>query len=688
VTLLHESSLLANLSDEQREVVLAAPGPLLVLAGAGSGKTRALTQRVAYFLHHGIAQERVLLVTFTNQAARQMVKRLQAQAERSLDGMWAGTFHHLAVRVLRRHGYLIGLSERFVILDRHDAADLFASCLSEVAPPPGCAWPRAALLQSLLSLSVNVERPLSQIIATHAPDLAELSGNAALGRVCDRYALRKLQLGLCDFDDLLLGWRLLLCDHKSVRDEQRGQFQHLFIDEYQDTSRIQSAICEDIAQGYRSLTVVGDDAQSIYRFRGAALSNLQEFRARWPDARVLHLSTNYRSQPDIVALSNRSIAKNAQVAGMPRPPMRSAWSQRSQPAPAAMRPAVVGLPDARLQAEFVRKRLHERLADGHSPSEIAVLYRNHRHARELELALLRSQIPYTLRSGQRLAEQTHIKDVLAFLRLCHNPADRLSWARVLRQVFGLGDTGRGRVLAALDEQLGRTSAMPDINDRVLRHARGDSRRGLYRLFALIAELRELLRAATARNKDTGQGAQPSQLIAKLVEHILERHYRDYARHAFADAEQRLADLDGLCSGGASSAAAPRVAQQGLLPLQPADALCDFLSGGAGAEELASAGKPAGVVLSTVHQAKGLEWGIVFVLWLCEGHFPAAAARDEEEEERRLFYVAITRAREELYLCYPSAAAAHGALRRSRFLDELDGPRGEVNPPFERWAVLT
>lgn len=677
------------LSDEQLQVVLAPPEPLLVLAGAGSGKTRALTQRVAYFLENGVAPERVLLLTFTNQAARQMVARLAVQAPRSrsaggLDGIWAGTFHHLAVRVLRRHGFRIGLSERFLVLDRHDSLDLLGSCLGEVSPPAGRSWPRAARLQSLLSLSVNAEQSLEAVLAAYAPDLRELGPH--LTAACDRYALRKLQLGLCDFDDLLLGWRLLLCDQPAVRDEQRAQFQHVFIDEYQDTSRIQSAICEDIAQGYRSLTVVGDDAQSIYRFRGAALTNLHEFRARWPDARVLHLSANYRSQPGIVALSNRSIAHNAAIAGVVRPPMRSAAPPVRSP---VARPALVGLADARMQANFVVQVVRERLAAGHRPSDIAVLYRSHRHARELQVELLRCQLPYTLRSGQRMSEQAHIKDALSFLRLCHNPHDRLAWARVLRQVAGLGDTGRGRVLLELDEQLQRGGTVPDLDDRVLRHARGDSRRGLYRLFALLAELRELLRAqASGPGPDAG-------LPGRLLAHVIERHYADYARRAFADAEQRVRDLEGLCQSAAQRS------RQAALPLAPADALRDFLSGsldGDGDGDGAAGRDPDGLVLSTVHQAKGLEWGVVFVLWLCEGLFPAAAALDEgethgsrqaaEEEERRLFYVATTRARDELFLCYPGSAATQGSLRRSRFLDELDGQPGEPEPPFERWAVLT
>ena len=687
------AELLSGLSDEQARVVLAPPGPLLVLAGAGSGKTRALTQRVGYFLRCGVEPERILLVTFTNHAARQMVARLSAQAPRaprSIDGLWAGTFHHLAVRVLRRHGFRIGLSDRFVILDRNDAVDLLGSCLSEMPPPRGLNWPRASLVESWLSLSVNAEQTLGEVIANQAPALLELL--PALLQVCDRYTQRKLEMGLVDFDDLLLGWRLLLCDHKAVRDEQRAQFQHVFIDEYQDTSRIQSAICEDIAQGYRSITVVGDDAQSIYRFRGAALANLHEFRVRWPDAQILHLSTNYRSQPAIVALSNRSIAHNTASRLVPRPLMKPGPTQTL-----SMRPAVVALPDARLQAAFVLKRLREQLAAGRAPSDIAVLYRSHRHARELQVELMRGQISYILRSGPRMSEQAHIKDILSFLRLCHNPADRLAWVRVLRQVFGLGDIGRGRVLLALDEQLQRGRAIPDLTPQVLRHARGDSRRGLYRLFALLAELREFSRSEKEGN----------HLVGKLIEHVLERHYRDYARHAFTDADTRILDLEGLCTSLAlygTPSQRGAWASQASLPLHPKEALADFLSFGFVDEERTKNDHQPSIVLSTIHQAKGLEWGAVFVLWLCEGHFPASAAAhysdEDEEEERRLFYVAVTRAREELYLCYPGAAATQGILRRSRFLDELEAPHsadprfpGSTRadpepPPFERWAVLT
>jgi DNA helicase-2/ATP-dependent DNA helicase PcrA len=680
-----------GLSDEQHEVVMAPPGPLLVLAGAGSGKTRALTQRVARFLKAGVPPERVLLMTFTNQAARQMLARLQAQSRRVLDGLWVGTFHHLALRVLRRYGYRIGLPERFAVLDRNDAADLLLSCLADVPPPAGRSWPRPLLLQSLLSLAINAELPLGAAIGRYAPEWRELAPE--LGRVCDRYVERKLRMGLCDFDDLLLGWRLLLCDCADVRREQQGQFQHVFIDEYQDVSLVQSVLCDDLARGHGHLTAVGDDAQSIYRFRGAELASLLTFTERWPAARVLHLSTNYRSGPDIVALCNRSIACNAQ--GAPRPPMRAALGRSVSGIPPAQplaelsqRPALVSLPDARVQAVFVVQRIAELLASGRAAADIAILYRHHRHARELQVELLRAQIPYRLRSGPRLAEQTHIKDVLAFLRLCQNPRDQLAWGRVLRQVPGVGDTGRARLLLALAQQAER-GEVPTLDHTVLAQVRPHCRGPLRELAGLLTELAALRDQLAAQ---LAAGGDPGELPARLLDLVLERHYRAYASHAYADAGQRLVDLDGLRRGARGRA------QQGTLPLGPRAAelsLADYLSALAAGDELdaAAAARARGeIVLSTVHQAKGLEWGAVFVLWLCEGHFPSAAAlleADEEgglqaaeAEERRLFYVAVTRAQKELYLCYPSAAATQGALRMSRFLRELDGH----DAPFERWAI--
>lgn len=669
--------ILDGLTDEQRAVVTAPTGPLLVLAGAGSGKTRVLTHRVAYLLRQGTAPERVLLMTFTNQAARQMVARLHQLLPQLRRGpLWAGTFHHIALRVLRSDGWRLGLRERFTVLDRHDAADVMASCLAELVPP-GRGWPRASLLQSLLSLSVNTEQPLEVTLERFAPEWRPIAPE--LQAACDRYVARKLRMSLCDFDDLILYWRLLLCDHAAFRREQHARFQHLFVDEYQDISQLQSALCDDLAAASRSLTAVGDDAQSIYRFRGAEIQSLLSFRTRWPDASILQLRTNFRSLPAIVALSNQSIARNAAEQSVPRLPMRSVFAGQPD-----MVPALLALPDARVQAAFVAQRITEAMAAGRPASDIAVLYRNHRHARELQVELLRAQIPYVIRSGQRFSEQAHIKDALSFLRLCHNPGDEVAWSRVLRQVPGVGDTTRARLLHEISAQI-LSGQDPVLDGRVLRVVRAGSRLAVARLAALLTELRERTVAAT-------DPAAALRLPAQLLELVLVRHYRDYAERSFADAPQRLRDLANLQTSLLLGAEPVQAA----LPLGPAPAaqsLGELLSALTSGEEAPAEPAPTGqVTLSTVHQAKGLEWGAVFVLWLADGHFPSVAALSEPEdaesltaaeaEERRLFYVATTRAREELYLCYPCATQTQGALRVSRFLHELDG----ADAPFERWAV--
>lgn len=668
--------LLGGLSDEQRQVVLAPPGPLLVLAGAGSGKTRALTHRVAYLLRQGVSPDRVLLVTFTNHAARQMLVRLRGQTQKgSLDSMWVGTFHGLSLRALRQYGQHLGLSPRVGVIDHADAVDLFASCLHDANPPSSIGLPRPAYLHSLLSLSVSTEEPLEAVLAARAPEL--LPHQKLLAYVCDRYSVLKVRMGLCDFDDLLLAWRLLLCDSREVRERMQQQFLHVLVDEYQDVSPLQSIIADELAGGHRSLTVVGDDAQSIYRFRGADLRALHSFPLRWPDVERIHLSLNFRSQPDIVALSNRCLLSTPPGQLLPRPPQRALDS-----ASLSLRPAVVHVPDARFQSAFVLSRITELQKAGHKLSDIAVLYRHHRHGRELQAELLRAGIPYTVRSGRRLCEQVHVKDVLSFLRLCHDPRDELAWARVLRQVSGLGEQGRALVLHALTQKLQRGEP-PSLGS--IRGVRRPALAGLYKLDVLLAQLLRLC-------EEAGQsGGALGDLPSRLISQVVASHYREYATRHFADAEVRLRDLDALTQTVSAQSVAG-FAQSALpLPVDGAQTvLADFLSaltmGDSASED--SSGK---VVLSSVHQAKGLEWNVVFVLWLAEGHFPSAAALSEDDEdlgsggeaeERRLFYVAITRAERELYLCCPASSVTQGALRVSRYVGELCG----ADPLCERWSV--
>lgn len=671
-------SLFADLSEEQALVVRTPPGPLLVVAGAGSGKTRVLTRRVAYFLQGGVDPHRMLLLTYTNQAAKALVQRLGALCggQTALaDRLWAGTFHQVALRVLRSDGYRLGLTATQVVIERGESIDLLTACLTErTRQIPGL--PRAERLLSLLSLSVNTEQTLEQTLCLHAPAL--LSHAPLLQAVCNDYATRKLSQGLLDYDDLLLYWRLLLCDVPAVRDEQRARFQHIFVDEFQDTSPMQSALCEDLAQGYRSLTVVGDDAQAIYGFRGAAPSNLVEFSTRWPDATVRYLSTNYRSQQSIVAVSNRvlSALQREEPSSPPRPPMRSG---RVLP-PAVPLPALVSMSDAGEQARFVAQRIQELALQGVPAREIAVLYRAHRHCRELELELLRRGIPFSVRSGDRLSSRTHVQDVLALLRVCQQPTHRLAWVRVLRQVKGLGDTGRARLLDGLFAVPGGVPETPQ--PRLIARCSSLVQRNILRLFALLSELRELIRQATPQDE--------ASLPQRLIRHLVVRHYRDHALRVFSDAEDRLQDLALLADEDHS-----QPPSQPGLALGGAEALARFLSQVVLTEDSHRVAHDDRVTLTTVHQAKGLEWRAVFVLSLCEGEFPSSGAlfatpdhpdsptaRMQLAEERRLFYVAVTRAKDWLYLCRPQKGGKPGILRPSRFVEDLETAADLV----ERWRI--
>ncbi|MBI5480813.1 MAG: ATP-dependent helicase, partial [Deltaproteobacteria bacterium] len=376
-----------ELNPEQRAVVLAGGGPMLVIAGAGSGKTRALTYRVARLLADGVPADRLLLCTFTNRAAREMLRRVEELCGVDTRALFSGTFHHVANLLLRRYHDRLGLPEGFGILDREDARDLLGACLEAEGSPllSQKRLPQPRVLASLLSRAVNSDVGVADAVNRHAPRFADVAD--VIARIVDRFAARKAAMGMVDFDDLLLLWKTLLVEHADVATELRDRFQHVLCDEYQDTSRLQGELCDLCAAGHCNLMVVGDDAQSIYSFRGADFRNILEFPARYPDAAVHKLETNYRSSPEVLELANRSIthnrAQHPKVLKAVRPP--------------AERPALVPLADVYQQAEFVAQRLLElHQAEGVPLREIAVLYRNHAHALELQVELTRRKIPYVV----------------------------------------------------------------------------------------------------------------------------------------------------------------------------------------------------------------------------------------------------------------------------------------------------
>jgi DNA helicase-2/ATP-dependent DNA helicase PcrA len=641
-----------DLNPQQRAVVEAAPGKLLVIAGAGTGKTRTLTYRVARLLARGCPPERILLCTFTNRAAREMVGRVEGLLGLDMQRCAAGTFHHIGHRLLRRRGEHLGFGADFGILDPEDSRAILASVIAEqgLAALSARRFPQPRQLHGLIGLASGTQVPLPELVQKRTPQLVVQL--PAIEATAVRYAERKREMNVVDFDDLLVLWHRLLTDprHAEVAAELQEAYDHVLVDEYQDVSALQGALCDLMAARSGSLTAVGDDAQSIYGFRGADFEQIAAFSARHPDARVLQLTINYRSTPDVLELANRSIAQNRRQHRKELLPVRKL----------GMTPAVIPLRDVYQQAELVAQRVLELHHEQNLPlSQMAVLYRNHSHCLELQVELTRRQIPYAIRSGVKFFEQAHIKDVVAYLRTRDNPRDELSWVRLLRLWPGVG-LQTAESLAMQLRASGRSPA--EILAAHARTSRGRAKRALEQLAALWQRLHE--------PEATSPGA--------AIREIVRAHYADYADRAFTNAAARKEDLEHL----AGYAERYRNAQEFLAELA--------LVQGMAAENIVAA-EPSDdkLVLSTVHQAKGLEWPICFVLWLAEGRFPSAQAMRnpiELEEERRLFYVAVTRTMAELYLLYPTVEESHDGpsklMRPSRFLVELD----HSPPVFDRWQI--
>ena len=643
-----------DLNPQQRAVVDAPAGEILVLAGAGTGKTRTLTYRVARLVAGGVHPERILLVTFTNRAAREMTARVEDLLGIDMRRSAAGTFHHVGNRILRKHGQALGLSPSFGILDPEDARTLLAGVIAEqgLAALSSRRFPTPKVLSNLISLAQGTRRSLRKVVEEHKLKLLDRA--PMMEAVAEAYAARKRSMNLVDFDDLLGLWAELLenPEHRDIAAELKASYDHVLVDEYQDINALQGRICDLMAADHRSLVCVGDDAQSIYSFRGADFRQISHFAVRHPKATILKLTVNYRSTPEILALSNRSIAHNKN--------QHRKELQAVKPSGAV--PAVIPLRDVYQQAELIAQRVLEIHHEQNLPlARIAVLYRNHSHSLELQVELTKRQIPFAIRSGLRFFEQAHIKDVVAYLRAAQNPQDTLAWVRLLRLWPGVGSQTAERVATALAQ------APAGIRSEAIFKEEADKARG--RAKTALARLGDLWRMLDDPELDS-----PGVAIRKVVT----EHYADYAERTFPNASVRKEDLEQL----ASYADRHGDADEFLSELS--------LIQGMTAEAVLGANDPDDMlVLSTIHQAKGLEWPITFVLWLSEGRFPMATSLrlpKDEEEERRLFYVASTRAADELYLCYPVIEESHDGpsriLRPSRFLSEIDHPPAV----FERWEI--
>lgn len=667
-----------ELNEEQFQVVTAQPKATLVVAGAGTGKTRAITYRVAYLIEQGVSPKRILLATFTNRAAREMLRRVESlTGNQNVHRIWGGTFHRIANMMLRRHAASLGFDANFSILDTEDARDLITLCLEDAAIDTSSKrFPKPEVVQDIISFANNTDLPIENVVAGKYPYFEMLTQQ--IMRVDSIFRVRKQERNVMDYDDLLMNLKKLLIEKAAIAEIYAEQFQHILVDEYQDTNRLQAEIIDLLAVKHRNVMVVGDDAQSIFAWRGAEFTNIYEFPKRYPEAQLFKLETNYRSTPEILALANTSIASNSRQF----PKMLKAV-KRSQDA----KPALVPCSDVEQQSAFVASRILELRDEGTSLEDIAVIYRSHYHSIELQLELSRRNIPYRVQSGVRFFEQAHIKDVISYLRLIVNPRDELAWKRVLKLIPGVGSKTANRLYDAIAAQVARPG---DTREQLASGSSGDN----------VPQITALIRVADGVNSPRLRASQPwldfVNLINLLVKDenrgnpskqitlILENGYEQFMQETYENADARMEDLRGLAQfANRYTSTDDFLSELALLSTErfkePQPIVGEEVIEGGEDDEL--------LTLTSVHQAKGLEWKAVFIIWAAEGKFPSPRSLkeiDSEEEERRLWYVALTRAKDELYISYPLLVTDYNRQtvlqKPSRFVTEC--------PPalFEVWTL--
>lgn len=623
----------ADLNSEQLSAVMHPGGPMLVLAGAGSGKTRTLVYRVCRLIEDGVPPGKILLLTFTNKAAKEMLNRVERLGDGGPARVMGGTFHSAGHRILRRYAETIGYTPRFSIMDREDSIDLMGHALADIEQDlPERRSPKPRLLADVYSIVINTGRELESVLGDRAPQFLDQA--PFMASVFRRYLERKRDADLMDFDDLLLNWLLLLAQHPGVRLELSRRFDHILVDEYQDTNRLQADIVEKMLGPQRNLMVVGDDAQSIYGFRGADFENILGFPERHEGCSVFRLETNYRSRPEILSVANASIQNNQRQF---RKELRAVRTSGDRPRSVS----VTGPED---QARWVADEILRLREEGLDLEEMAVLYRNHAHSIDLQVELTRRNIPFRVRSGLRFFEQRHIKDTLAHLRFVDNPRDEVSFARMMKLRAGFGPKNTSRLW---------NSAGP--GDRLHSLLQADPTGfGLSR-----TAIRELV--PTIKLLESLSAPQMLDQPGESIRLVVEAFYKVWAKDNLENSTSRIEDLHQLALfADAQPDTATFLAEVTMLT---------DLSG----EDQVGGPEDEFLTLSTTHQSKGLEWKVVFVLWVSEGRFPGPRC-DDIEEERRLFYVAITRAKDHLALVHPQMARdryqVDVLVDPSRFLLEL------------------
>jgi DNA helicase II / ATP-dependent DNA helicase PcrA len=622
------------LNPAQLEAVTHRDGPLLVVAGAGSGKTRTLIYRVARLIESRVAPQSILLLTFTRRAAQEMLRRAEQLVGEQSRAVAGGTFHSFANNVLRRYGTAIGVQPNFTILDRSDMEDV----INLIRTRMGFAskerrFPKKGTLAEIISMARNKARALEEEIDLDFAYLWDYSAEILeLARKYDDY---KRERGLLDYDDLLHRMVELMEQNPVIRRNLSNAYRFIMVDEYQDTNAIQARTVHLLAATHQNVMAVGDDAQSIYSFRGANFRNIMDFPKLFAGARIIKLEENYRSLQGILDLSNQVISRAEEKY------TKALFTQRL----GQVRPLLIKAEDERMQSRFVTQRILDLREAGVNLDEIVVLFRSSFHSFDLELELQRCDIPFVKRGGFKFIETAHIKDALAHLRVVANPVDAVSWLRVLLLIKGIGQRKAHQIIEGLVASPEPEKAVAEVAANTIR----SSIEGLDRLAALMGSLRT-------------ESARPGDQLAAVLEYYLplmrDAYPDDYPKRErdlehFQTIAERYRSLQSMLSDMALEP--PTDSIDNVLAVEPEEGL---------------------LTLSTIHSAKGLEWKVVFLIWAADGRFPAPQSADPEslEEERRLMYVAGTRARDELYISYPirmfDRNTGYVMGRVSRFLEDL------------------
>jgi len=636
-----DSALSSSLNDQQRAAATFANAPLLIIAGAGTGKTNTLAHRVAHLISTGIDPGRILLLTFTRRASAEMLKRVESilhsglsTQHSALSRLWGGTFHSIANRLLRIHCQSIGLTEAFTVIDRSDAEDLMNVVRSELNLDKGEArFPRKATCLAIYSRCVNAQEPIEDALKNHFPWC--MAYPEQLKTLFRTYVAKKQEQNVLDYDDLLLYWYHLMQD-ESLAGAIRKRFDAVLVDEYQDTNALQAVMLQRLCPDGKGLTVVGDDAQSIYSFRAATVHNILDFPKTFPQATVLKLERNYRSVQPILD------ATNAVIGLCPNRYDKNLFTLRKS----GQKPRLITLPDEDGQSDYLIRQILEHLEAGIPLRHQAVLFRAAHHSDALEVELARRNIPFVKYGGLKFLEAAHVKDTLSILRLAENPRDTTSAFRILQLLDGIGPAHARRAVAYLGEHHYDLKSWQRFQPPAAAQEQWEH------FISLLIKLR------TEKLPLSQQVADVKQFYAP----ILEKRY-DQAPIRKRDLDQ----LEQISSGFPS-----RSAMLADLALDPPANTQDLAGPPLREEDY--------LILSTIHSAKGCEWDAVYVIHAADGNIPsdmATGSEEEIEEERRLFYVALTRAKDFLYVCFPlryyhkkqGLSDRHSFAQLTRFLPE-------------------